>query len=72
MCVLDAVYISLPSCAVVSALGPSVTVAKISWKCTVTPPLPPYVEFPLKNLLSSCENLVNPEGIEESNKEMRP
>ncbi len=72
MCVFDAVYISLPPCAVVSLLAPSVIVAKTLWKCVVTPPLPPYVEFPLGNLLSSCENLVNPEGIEESNKEMNP
>lgn len=61
VCVEDGTDVVLDA-QVRDALNPEVVTEPTVCVCVVAVLVPPYVLFPLGNLLSSAENLVNPEG----------
>ncbi len=66
ICVPEGI-VTVPVLAVPVEFVTFVLTADIVWVCVVDVRLSPYEEFPLGNLLSNAENLVNPIGTVEVN-----
>ena len=53
-------------------LFPVVSPLVVVWVCVVAPPVPPYADAPLGNVLSRVENPVHPVGVATLNIEINP